>query len=170
MNGHMQPNERPIHPSCKKLMSRDFMCTCSIEWQGWDGSDDGLDRHIRRATKQDLRTGWGAPGSMGHAPDADEALNERPHHERDKGDDSFVVEHAGYWKESENLKTIRGDAHWEDNVNRTILMDRLRLHIIDRGYWGDCSGAELDDLRSRVTIDQALADERLTNLRNAVTV
>jgi len=76
----------------------------------------------------------------------------------------MTVEHDGFWKESENLKTIRGDASWEDGVNRTILMDKLRLHIIDRGYWGDCEGAELDDLRSRVAIDQAVRDERLTNL------
>lgn len=157
---HEQPNDRPIHPACKKLMSADFKCTCTIEWRGWDGSPDALDRRIELTSKKELRTGWGAAGSMGYGPDADEALQENPAHRKRQQDEAYVgqqevraglvVEHDGFWKESENLKTIRGDAHWEDDVDRGLLMDKLRVQIAESGLWGDCEGAELDEIRSRI--------------------
>jgi len=164
---HHQPNDRPINPRCAKLLSGDFACTCDAAWKGWDGTDDGLDREIEIHTRLDLRSGWGTTRGIGHGPDKDEKIelgDVVPSNPR-----LPLAEH-GLWKESENLKTIRGDAHWEDDVNRVILDDKLRLYIIDRGYWGDCSGAELDDLRARVTIDQALANESLTNREKQGTV
>jgi hypothetical protein len=150
---HNQPNDRPINPRCAKLLSGDFACTCDLEWKGWDGTADGLDRQIVLQKRLDLRSGWGITTGIGPGPDKDEKI--------ELGDvvpasPRLPLAEHGLWKESENLKTLRGDASWEDNVNRTILMDKLRLHIIERGYWGDCSGAELDDLRQRVAIDQAV--------------
>jgi hypothetical protein len=157
---HEQPNDRPVHPRCAKTFSVEFKCTCDEEWRGWDGTGEALDVRIKDEQRLEARTGWGRRGSIGHGPDSDESEPRLDHSSRAPFTDSMAApsDMRACWKESENLKTIRGDAHWYgDNETREhtqLRMDKLRLYIIERGYWGDCSGAELDRLRARIATNQ----------------
>jgi len=150
---HEQPNDRPVHPRCAKLLSAEFKCLCEELWNGWDGTDDGLDREITLNKRLEARTGWGLPGTRGAGLDRDESEASQPRYSELKMTTLVDTVERGFWKESENLKTLRGDASWIDDRSADEIqhsMDKLRLHIIDRGYWGDCSGGALDVLRWRV--------------------
>jgi len=92
------------------------------------------------------------PGTRGAGLDRDENEAHTPHYDNmritSKMHD-FTAE-RGFWKESENLKTIRAYDPDSRMIVSQASLDKLRLHIIDRGYWGNCEGADLDALRARV--------------------
>lgn len=49
MAAHTQPNDRPIHPECERLLDGYATCTCAELWSGFDGTAESLRAAITAA-------------------------------------------------------------------------------------------------------------------------
>ncbi len=117
MSNHIRPNNRPIHPRCLRLIDREYACQCTREWRGWDGTAAGLRRAIKLWQRLEARNR--SSNNMGAAPDDYETELHVGLGSSDVLDGSGLtvgdllagqtgLEHSGFWKESEFLKTTTG--------------------------------------------------------------
>jgi len=94
---------RPVHPACTSLSHSDA-CQCETLWQGWDGSVDSLERLIDAHERLEYKRRGNV---RGHAPDD---CNDAAKPGLDSlANDSNDLDVEGFWKESEFLKTVRGN-------------------------------------------------------------
>ncbi len=123
---HNNPKGRPVHPECAAAISG--VCRCADLWDEWIGGNRELQRRIAEARRNELRS---KPIASNQVIDLDGVLT-----------DAEIDEEApaqGSWELSKFLDQLPGPVvkREPDDPELQDSLDRLRKHIVSRGYWDE---------------------------------
>lgn len=123
---HDNPKGRPVHPECAAATSG--VCRCTVLWDEWLGSSVDLHRRINAARRDELRA---KPSNATHVLDLDGVVLE------EETDEESPTQ--GAWELSKFLDQLPGPCVRRDPNDPELKesLDRLRKHIVSRGYWDD---------------------------------
>ena len=99
---HSRPNGRPVHPACT-FRENVRPCSCDKLWQGWDGTNEHLDKLIIEALSAERR-------SKAFSSDSD--MSTYLENDSRKGWD-------GFWSNAEHLRCLRGKDFIKGDMDMT---------------------------------------------------